>query len=238
MPQRPDLRQIAGNIGDALADYDRDALLAILTYVFKEYVVEGPPPMLVNQAERLEDLEGFSFAQLISALQTRLDHSELSLLKVDGETVSVRIDGVLHPLTQLAAQNASRRGPAAAAPAAPARQAPASAAAPAPRPGVRVVETTLTRRPATPGERVTVADAVERGRSEIAGGPPATAPRPRRGLSVGARPQSGGGTMMPGGGRSDSSSSETAKPEPPPPPEAPEDTGDDSSIRFSLLEFD
>ena len=66
MPERPDLRLISGSIREALADYDRDALVDILTYVFKEYVVEGPPPLLVNQAERFTELEGLSFPELMS----------------------------------------------------------------------------------------------------------------------------------------------------------------------------
>ena len=78
MPERPDLRQIAGNIREALADYDRDALAEILAYVFKEYVVQTPPPLLLNQTERIEDLEGLSFAELITTLQTRLDLPQVS----------------------------------------------------------------------------------------------------------------------------------------------------------------
>jgi hypothetical protein len=77
---------------------DRETLLDILTFVVKEYVVEGPPPMLVHQAETLADLQGLSFAQLIQALQTRLEHPELSMFAVDGEQVSVRVGGVMQPL--------------------------------------------------------------------------------------------------------------------------------------------
>ena len=51
MPDRPDLRQISSNIREALADYNRDQLVDVLTYVFKEYVVEGPPPLLVRPNE-------------------------------------------------------------------------------------------------------------------------------------------------------------------------------------------
>src|SRR5947209_10083018 len=98
MPSRPDLREIASNVKDAFADADRETLLDILTFVIKEYVVEGPPPMLIHQAETLSDLQGPSFAQLITALQTRFDHPELAMFVVDGEQVSVRIGGVVHPL--------------------------------------------------------------------------------------------------------------------------------------------
>ncbi len=142
--QRPDLRQISGNIREALADCDREALLDMLTFVFKEYVVEGPPPILLGQAERIADLEGLSFAALVKALQLRLDVPELGLLHVDGDQVQVRVGGVLTPLDAAAARPAS----AAPAPSAP----PASAGTPAGQaqaetPGVRVVETQFTRRP-------------------------------------------------------------------------------------------
>src|SRR3954470_15437728 len=98
MPSRPDLRDIASNVREAFADADRDTLLDILTFVIKEYVVEGPPPMLVHQAETLADLRGASFATLISALQTRFDFPELAMFVVAGKKVGVRIGGVFQPL--------------------------------------------------------------------------------------------------------------------------------------------
>jgi len=126
MPSRPDLRDIASNVRDAFAEHDRETLLDILTFVLKEYVVEGPPPMLIHQAETLADLRGATFAQLITALQTRFDHPELAMFVVDGETVSVRVGGVMQPLV-------AGRQP--------------MAELPRPAAGVRVVETTLTPRP-------------------------------------------------------------------------------------------
>jgi len=128
MPSRPDIRELVANVKDAFAEMDRETLLDILAFVVKEYVVEGPPPMLVHQAETLADLQGLSFAQLISALQTRLDHPELAMFAVDGNQVSVRVGGVMQPLT------ATRQPLAAAEPTRPAA-------------GVRVVETTLQQRP-------------------------------------------------------------------------------------------
>ena len=44
MPSRPDLREISSNVRDAFTEADRETLLDILTFVIKEYVVEGPPP--------------------------------------------------------------------------------------------------------------------------------------------------------------------------------------------------
>ncbi|HET9624804.1 MAG TPA: hypothetical protein VFP84_25730, partial [Kofleriaceae bacterium] len=127
MPSRPDLREIASNVKEAFADADRETLLEVLTFVIKEYVVEGPPPMMIHQAETLADLKAPSFAQLISALQTRFDHPELAMFVVDGEQVSVRVGGVVQPLL-------------------PGRQPPASEA-PRPQAGVRVVEASLAPRP-------------------------------------------------------------------------------------------
>ncbi len=131
MPSRPDLRDIASNVRDAFAEMDRDALLEILTFVVKEYVVEGPPPMLVHQAETLADLQGQTFAQVISALQTRFDFPELAMFTVDGDTVSVRVGGVMQPLVA-------------------GRQPLQAAEMPRPAAGVRVVETTLQQRPPAP----------------------------------------------------------------------------------------
>ncbi len=98
MPSRPDLREIASNVKEAFSEMDREALLEILTFVVKEYVVEGPPPMLVHQAETLADLKNISFAQLITSLQTRFDFPELAMFVVDGDHVGVRIGGVVQPL--------------------------------------------------------------------------------------------------------------------------------------------
>lgn len=140
MPSRPDIRDIASNVKEAFADADRETLLDVLTFVVKEYVVEGPPPMLVHQAETLSDLKGASFATLISALQTRFDFPELAMFVVDGETVSVRVGGVVQPLV-------AGRQPLAA----PALLAQTPQAQPPPGgAGIRFVETTLQQRPPTP----------------------------------------------------------------------------------------
>lgn len=137
MPARPDIREIASNVRDAFADLDKDALLEILAFVVKEYVVEGPPPMLVHQAETLADLKSASFAQLITAMQTRFDFPELAMFVVDGEQVSVRVGGVVQPLL---AQRQPMQAP----------PPPVQMVDTRPQPGVRVVETTLQQRPAAP----------------------------------------------------------------------------------------
>src|SRR5258707_13137318 len=98
MPSRPDLRELASNVKDAFAEMDRDTLLDILTFVIKEYVVEGPPPMLIHQAENLADLRSASFAQLITAMQTRFDFPELAMFVVEGDNAGLRIERVVKPL--------------------------------------------------------------------------------------------------------------------------------------------
>ncbi len=220
MPSRPDIRDLASNVHDAFADCEKEQLLDILTFVLKEYVVEGPPPMLVHQAETLADLKGATFAQLIGAMQTRFDFPELAMFVVDGEQVSVRVGGVVQPLI---AQRQPLGGQAAEPPP-PAR----------PQPGVRVVETTLQQRP-PPGP---IAQALASAATERSGNerPAASAPPPVRGLSLRGRPAG------------DAPAPEAAAP-PPVAPAAPaaaapsaapekKESGDDATARFSLLELD
>jgi hypothetical protein len=216
MPTRPDLRDISANVKEAFADADRDTLLEVLTFVIKEYVVEGPPPMLVHQVENLADLANLSFAQLVTALQTRLDHAELGLFAIDGEQVSVRIGGVMHPLM-------------------PSRGTAPAAELPRPAAGVRVVETNVTR-PAP----AAAAPAAQTARHSAP--PPAAAsggaPPPSRGLSMrgrptgeGAAPEGEAGAPPPAAPAAAPAAAPSAAPEK-------KEGGDDASARFSLLELD
>lgn len=222
MPSRPDLRELAANVKEAFGDMDRETLLEILTFVVKEYVVEGPPPMLVHQAETLADLKNASFAQVISALQTRFDFPELQMFVVDGEQVSVRVGGVMQPLL------ASRQ---------PQGQTPA-AELPRPAAGVRVVETTLQQRPAQPAPSGFVDT------RPAAQPAPASAPPPSRGLSVRGRPQGEGAEPPQGAQPAPAQGGQPAPAQPKPgAPAAQSDKpdtagGDDASERFSLLELD
>lgn len=218
MPSRPDIRDLATNVRDAFADADRDTLLDVLTFVVKEYVVEGPPPMLIHQAETLSDLKNMSFGQLIAALQTRFDHPELAMFVVDGEGVGVRINGVVQPLLARAA----------AAPASFVDTRP-QAAAPPPAPGVRVVEATLAPRPPAPAPAPAAPPAAP-------ARPAGEAPPPSRGLSIRGRP-SGGDAPAPAGPAPAPAAAPATTP-PAPAPEKPEGSGDDASARFSLLELD
>ena len=208
MPSRPDIRELASNVKDAFADADRDTLLDVLTFVIKEYVVEGPPPMLIHQAETLSDLRGPSFAQLITALQTRFDHPELAMFVVDGEQVSVRVGGVVHPLL-------------------PGRQPLASAAdLPRPQAGVRVVEATLQQRPPQA--------AAQQSAPQPGAAPPPTRGLSVRG-QPGASPSPGASSPSPPASGAGQPAAPSAAPTP---SDKPESSGDDASARFSLLELD
>jgi hypothetical protein len=209
MPTRPDLRDITTGVKDALADSDRDSLLEMLTFIIKEYVVDGPPPMLVHQTENVADLGKLSFAQLIQTLQTRLDIPELSLFTVDGEQVSVRIGGANHALTG-------------------GRVAPQGAQAsdlPRPAAGVRVVEANVSQppRPAPAQQQPAPTPG-----TNVAERPPA--PPPSRGLSVSSRaPAPEGQNPAPTPPPAPAA----------PSADKPDSTGgDDASARFSLLELD
>jgi hypothetical protein len=210
-----------------------------LTFVFKEYVVEGPPPLLVHQAERIQDLENLSFGQLITALQTRLDVPELALFQVEGDQVSVRVGGVMTPLA------APRGGVQAAAP-------PPSPAAQAPNPPrVQIIETDVVRRPPggpASGVRPGVGEAQAR-RGDLAGmardavnqavQQDSSAPPPSRGMSI--RGRTTGGSMMPEPAQSQAPAGASTPPrEAPPAARETESPGDDDSAatRFSLLELD
>ena len=215
MPSRPDLRDLVTSVREAFADADRETLLDVLTFVVQEYVVDGPPPMLMHQAEKLTDLAHLSFAQLVSTLQTRLDAPELSLFAVDGEQVSVRIGGVMQPLVM------ARAG------------APATAELPRPSAGVHIVETPTLPRPASAPPVVVPGQAA-------APAAPQQAPRPTQGLSLRGRPTGEGAPAAapPAAAPPAAAPAPAAAASAPAPAEKPKDSGDDASARFSLLELD
>jgi hypothetical protein len=222
MPSRPDLRDLAASVHDAFSDCDRDTLLDILTFVVKEYVAEGPPPMLMHQAETIAELGGLSFAQLVAALQTRLDLPELGLFAVDGDRVSVRVGGVMHPLDPV--------------------RTPPAAELPRPTAGVRVVETNVAMRPPAPPAPAAAAPA------PAASAPPP----PSRGLSLRGRPGDDSPAIPPAAATpapvppdrpAGAPSGGAAAPNRPAgAPSAADDggggSGDDAAARFSLLELD
>jgi hypothetical protein len=219
MPSRPDLREISSNVREAFSEADRETLLDILTFVIKEYVVEGPPPMMIHQAETLSDLKGATFAQLITAMQTRFDHPELAMFVVDGEQVSVRVGGVVQPLL---AQRTPMGGTA--------------ADLPRPAAGVRVVETGLQQRPPQPAPPASGVQMIDT-RPAPAPQPQSSAPPPARGVSVRSPGEAAPARPAPATPAAGQSVQPAAQPAAQP-AEKPEGGGDDASARFSLLELD
>jgi len=127
------IRLVVGEIRGSLERYGREELVEILTYIFKEFVVEGGTPLGSGAGAVLDarsELEGMSFSQVVTWLQTHLDLPELGLLEVAGGRVSVRAGGRLVPLD-----------------AAPAQAAPTPVAAPAPVAAPPPTTTTISSAP-------------------------------------------------------------------------------------------
>jgi len=123
------LRLLVGEIRSALDGYQRQDLVEVLTYVFKEYVVEGASVLPSGSGAALDartELEGMSFAQVITWLQRHLDLPELGQFEVEGTRVSLRSGGRAVPV------EAPRAEPVALPPARVAVAAAPVAAAPAP----------------------------------------------------------------------------------------------------------
>lgn len=95
MSDRIDPRRQTREIREALARFEPDQVLEILTHVFRQYVVEGSaaPPLQMQ-----DELVGLKFAQVIERLQLRLDLPELRLFEIQAGRVMVRIDGRLVPV--------------------------------------------------------------------------------------------------------------------------------------------
>jgi hypothetical protein len=95
-----DVKRMLGEIRGSLDAHSREQLVEILAYVFKEYVVEGAAPIAGTTAliDARTELEGLSFAELITWLQLHLDVPELALFEVQGNRVSVRAGGRALPL--------------------------------------------------------------------------------------------------------------------------------------------
>lgn len=89
----PNLRDLVGDIRQALEQYPPDALVDMLTYIFKEYVVEEPAPIASAFTTAHDPLEGLGFAELIRTLQLKLDLPELGLFDVQGDRVFVKLGG-------------------------------------------------------------------------------------------------------------------------------------------------
>ena len=96
-----DVKKMVGEIRGALDKYPREQLQEILAYVFKEYVVEGSSASATGALAMLDartELEGLSFAELVTWLQLHLELPELALFDVAGGRVQVRAGGRSIPL--------------------------------------------------------------------------------------------------------------------------------------------
>jgi hypothetical protein len=220
-----DLRDLIGDIRTALERHPREALIEILTYVFKEYVVEGPAPLAAAPPALAEDFTGMSFAQVIEALQLRLDLPELALFQVQGDRVFLQLGGRQIPVEAQAA----RPEPLPSSP--PASPPPPAAPAPAP-----VSSSPSVAAPAEPAQTPGTS------RAPL----PTAAPRPAAVPMTPGGATGGRGPAPPGGSQAAPGPATAASP--PAPENAPgraaarpaapaEETGD-SSGRFNLLEID
>jgi hypothetical protein len=96
-----DLKKMVAEIRGALDGYPREQLQEILAWVFKEYVVEGgaaPAQGALAMLDARSELEGLSFAELVTWLQLHLDVPELAALEVQGARVSLRSGGRTIPI--------------------------------------------------------------------------------------------------------------------------------------------
>jgi len=96
-----DIKKMVAEIRGALDQYPREQLQEILAWVFKEYVVEGgtaPAQSALAMLDARTELEGLSFAELVTWLQLHLDVPELAALEVQGARVSLRAGGRSIPI--------------------------------------------------------------------------------------------------------------------------------------------
>ena len=127
-------RMMVAEIRGALDAYPREQLQEILAWVFKEYVVEGgaaPAQGALAMLDARTELEGLSFAELVTWLQLHLDVPELTALEVQGDRVSLRTGGRSIPIE---VARAPEPPPATAAPASPPMAAAPSLPSAAPQP--------------------------------------------------------------------------------------------------------
>jgi hypothetical protein len=104
------LRLLVGEIRSALDGWRREDLAEVLGYVFKEYVVEAGHavnPGALATLDAKSELDGLSFAQVVTWLQRHLDLPELQQFEVQGERVSVRAGGRVVPIETPRAESAT-----------------------------------------------------------------------------------------------------------------------------------
>ena len=154
---------MVGEIRQSLEAYPREQLVEILSYVFKEYVVEGAAPIAGTTAliDARTELEGLSFAELMTWLQLHLDVPELAQFEVQGTRVFVRSGGRALPVEAPRVEPppapvvAPAPPPPVAAPAVTTRPLPSAPPSPAPppqQPSAPPASATPTAPPANPAQ--------------------------------------------------------------------------------------
>jgi hypothetical protein len=190
MTDPKNLRLVVGEIREGLERHSREELIEILTYVFKEYVVEGASPLGVGAGALLDartELSGMSFAELITWLQHHLDVPELGLFDVAAGRVSVRAAGRAVVIEPPRAEPPPSAAPSTAA---PSTAAPSPAAAPSANPS-SAASPSAAPMPLTPTPPVATAPR------------PAAAPIPAGGAPAPATPAPGGAAATPGAAKTD-----------------------------------
>lgn len=140
--QRPDPRQISGQLRAALEAYDKAQLADMLAHVFKDYVLEAAPPLRVSGSvdDEVDALASLTFVDLIAQLKARLDLPELDLFRIENGRVLVSTGDGLVPVVAGSAREAepvappAPEAPPAPAPEASGRDEPAASASPGPPP--------------------------------------------------------------------------------------------------------
>ena len=167
----PNVLDLVGDIREAVERLPKDQLVDILVYVFKEYVVEGSPPLAAGPGVAVQDdLAGMSFAEVVRSLQLRFDLPELELFDVQGGRVSVRLQGRSIPIEVGAAR--AEPGP----PPAPPPPAPAPAPTPAARAPVAAASPAPPARPAAPAAPQQTVPAASQQPAASPSSSPATSP--------------------------------------------------------------
>lgn len=231
MSDRHDLRRQIREIHEALGRFEREQLIEILTHLFRTYVMEGaslapPPPSTLA-----DETAGMTFPQIIERLQLRSDLPELQLFEVQGNRVSVRIEGRLMPLELPTARSEAPPRPVVVAnlmpapPSIPVAEVRAAAPAPAPAPGVMPAGEAGSARPEG-GARAASPMGSARATSARPAAPPAAA------ASSGA----GGRPSAPAPAPAPAAAPAPAPAAPKPESRPAEDTGQGG--RFGLLEID
>lgn len=127
-------------IRQTLDAHTREEMVEILTYLFKEYVMEGSSPLGSGAGMVLNTQTEFdkaSFGEIVTWLQHHVDVPELGLFEVQNGRVSIRLGGRLQTIEPPRPEPIPEVVPVAPAPpvATPAAPTPAPAAA-APLPGL------------------------------------------------------------------------------------------------------